>query len=81
MSSSLDTVCGIPQRSVLGPLFFIIYVNDLHSCADSTFTLFADDTTVLEKIQSFDLTKLNGSIEKIDRWMKENKLKCNVDKS
>ena len=54
-----------PQGSVLGTLFFIIYVNDLLLCADSNFTLFADDT-ILEKIPSFDLTRLNGSIEKID---------------
>ena len=58
-----------------------IYVNDLPLCADSNFTLFADDTTILEKIPSFDLTRLNGSIEKIDKWIKENTLKCNVDKS
>ena len=78
---TLDTECCVPQGSVLGPLFFIIYVNDLPLCADSNFTLFDDDTTILEKIPSFDLTRLNGSIEKIDRWMKENKLQCNVDKA
>ena len=80
-SATLDTECGVPQGSVLGPLFFIIYVNDLPSCADSNFNLFADNTTILEKMPSFDLTRLNGSMEKIDRWMKENKLKYIVDKS
>ena len=81
ISSPLDTECGVPQGSVLGPLLFILYVNDLPLCAESNFTLFADDTTVLEKIPSFDLTTIIGTIENVDSWMKENKLKCNVDKS
>ena len=43
-----DISVGVPQGSVLGPLFFILYVNDIISCAESSteFILFADDTNI-----------------------------------
>ena len=45
-SESLSIHCGVPQGSVLGPLLFIIYTNDLPDCiSQATTILFADDTT------------------------------------
>ena len=74
-------MCGVPQGSVVGPLFFILYVNDLPDAAISRVTLFADDTTVLERIPNFNLSILNQTIRDIDTWMRKNRLKCNIDKS
>ena len=45
---------GISQGSILGPLFFLIYINDLPSCLDSTPRFFADDTTLLITGKDFD---------------------------
>ena len=74
-------MCGVPQGSVVGPLFFILYVNDLPNAAISRVSLFADDTTVLERIPNFNLSIFNQPIRDNDTWMRKIRLKCNIDKS
>ena len=46
-SDFLDITIGVPQGSILGPILFLIYVNDLDNAVDCPLALFADDTTLL----------------------------------
>ena len=84
VSSKERIVCGVPQGSVLGPLLFLIYVNDMHcSSKKFDFYLFADDTNLL--YAENDLNKLevvvNEELLKLCEWLNSNKLSLNVFKS
>lgn len=84
VSQARTLTCGVPQGSNLGPLLFLIYVNDLPHCLKYSSTgMFADDTnlTVEAKTSSELADMLNADLENVHNWLLANRLSLNLDKT
>ena len=83
LSDSNDVTISILQGSILGPILFLCFINDLHTVTDMLMLMFADDTFCAKS--DFDLNKLikyvNGEINKMAVWFRANKLAVNVKKT
>ena len=85
VDSNMENIeVGVPQGSCLGPLLFLVYINDLPCIIkNSKVSMYADDTSLYNF--SKDISQLNGAINedlgKLDRWLKGNRLSLNVTKT
>ena len=74
---------GVPQGSILGSLFFLIYTNDLSKDVSSTVKLFADDTSIFSVVDDVNVSvmQLNNDLLKISKWAYQWKMSFNPDVS
>ena len=84
LSETLEISCGVSHGSVLGPLLFLLYINDLSKISKKlTFFLFADDTNIYYESSSLlDIQKsVNKELRKVRKWLESNCLALNLDKT
>ena len=74
---------GVPQGSILGPLLFTLFINDINAgiSAETNICLYADDTKIWRPMKTeLDCTILQKDIECLNEWCKSNKMRLNPEK-
>ena len=84
LSTASPITCGVPQGSIIGPLLFLVYINDLPNCLEKASPrMYADDTSIsLAAANVSDLeNKINRELINLNQWLKANKLSLNIAKT
>jgi hypothetical protein len=79
----LKVICGVPQGSILGPILFLVYINDIKHCTNLSLLSFADDTTLYMSHANLTVlyNTINNELVKLNDWFCANRLSLNVKKT
>ena len=83
-SSARKIICGIPQGSILGPLLFLLYINDMPDILEKTTPcLYANEAQIHSSSHDYDtlVKNLNMDLANIQKWLAKNKLKSHAKKT
>ena len=82
-SDFANVTCGVPQGSILGPLLFLMYINDMHRSVDCRLSLYADDSALIfsHRDPSFISKKLSVELSRCKTWLVDNKLSLHIGKT
>ena len=83
LSSTSQISCGVPQGSILGPLLFLVYINDMPSAVNCKLLLYADDSALVvsgTSVSDIEAT-LSLELESVSQWLMDNKLSLHLGKT